>query len=155
MTELTGMALVRELERQGKEILAQHPKDCRHQQSALTAEKLFGFIYAYELMLPDLNAAKRKLDAAHKQENVTLFEEALSEFTKTAHSLWPAKTALKSRKRWYKIHADLLQDAKKKIHYMETTITGGKQWVKEMSMSPKQRAAAKKASVRMQMRWGI
>ena len=149
-----GMELIKELERQGKELQAQNRGT---EASHNTAKYLFAFIYLYQEHIASLNEIKAKLDAALQANDTETFQKELWAFKNIVSVLTPAKSALKSRRKQkrLKIHSDLFLNTINKIAYLENTITGGERWLKESSMSPAQRAAAKRASVRMQMRWGM
>jgi len=148
-----GMDLVKELETQGKAILAAKPG---YKQAGLTAAKLFTFIYLYETVLPELNTAKRKLDAAHQAEDRLAFDAAMQEFKTIAHKLWTAKKELKARRKLnlFKIHKDLFDDAMQKIYFVEQAIERGELWSKRASMSPAKCKAAIETSLRMSAFWG-
>ena len=151
---MQGMELVRDLECRGLELQQQGKgKEVSHK----TAKILFAFIYLYQGVAPALNAAKSKLDLAFQSKDVPGFETALQEFREASGKLYEVKAKLKSRRKLSRltIHSDLFLDAMKKISFYENTISGGEQWLKEARMTPAQLEASRKASIRMQMRWGI
>jgi malate synthase len=127
-----------------------------------TAKAMFEFIYAYEKVIHQLNAEKAKLDSVAIKDTVSeedkiVFETAFKNFQNIVHELTPLKRAVKARRRQQhlKIHSDLFHSTLKKIAFLENIIISGKRCLKEASMSPKQIAASRAASIRMSLRWGM
>jgi hypothetical protein len=145
---------VRELEKQGLELKAQKKGS---ESAHNTAKYMFEFIYLYESRLHELNVAKGKMDVTNQAQDVEGFKTALIDFKHIVFQLTDAKRKFKARRtqQRLKIHSDLYHETLRKINFLEGTIKGGERWVKESAMSPAQLAAARKASVRMQMAWGM
>lgn len=145
---------VRELEKQGLELKAQNRGS---ESSHNTAKYMFEFIYLYESRLVELNLAKKKMDVANQANDTEGFKTALQEFKHIVFQLTDAKRKFKARRRQrhLTIHKDIYLSTFNKINFLERTITCGERWLKESAMSPARLAAARNASVRMRMSWGM
>lgn len=114
----------------------------------------------YHEFLPAINAAKKKMDDAHKANDVESFKAAYDAFRSLVRgNAFDMTSALKIVNRKtavnWKVATPYINKLSNALGALKSVLDNGAHWLKMANKTPAQKAAAEKASQNMRMRWGM
>jgi len=129
----------------------------RYESSIATSLEVISVAYEIQSFLQEFNDIKALLDTAHKENNAAQFSAQLAVINSLLSrvNFTALLTRVNRRKRWLKVVSPLRTHVIAQLLFIKNTRDSGKQCLKHMQMTPKQRLAAKRTSVRMKTAWGM
>jgi hypothetical protein len=134
------------------------PKQQKQSQQYIAASKdIIEVAYIIQDVLEEFNTIKADLDAAYIAKDADSFSTQIDNVTALLNRIDFSNISRKimRQRKWLKTVSELRAHIVKQLQCMKNARDGGAKALKQMRMSPKQLAAAKAASVRQKLAWGL